>query len=481
MNNCNSDSTVDPNRVAGPHPVTYSYSVPDYNYGILPNIFGNIFAPRDYNDILNDTSINGKFKYLINYNPANNHGDPGSILLHFLMQYSPDNKLFGYNIRPCPPSHFGGARGKKQRRKNAVNNHVMRLRLPAVPYKNLECNYNGHTLWVSNIFTSKYLPEQSTLPPCIMVLSIDTGEDTHDEWIKTNWMADLMKESKIWHMKNVLGDDYNPDNYTEIFTYNDGFWELKKANRKRDKKTLFISESFYDKLITKINRFSLDTTKEIYERLNLPYKLNILLHGPPGTGKTSFIEIMAAELKRDIRFMQITPKITDEQFSSAISKLGCDDILVCEDIDCLFMDRKESDGAKNAMTFSGLLNCFDGINGGKNGLIVFLTTNYKCRLDNALTRPGRVDLLQEFKYMSKDTVYNMVKFYFAEHFNQDDFDKLYGFIQDFNITGAIMSQFLLGLLLDETYELYKNRKILTGILDDNSYEDQSSIEKSLYT
>jgi hypothetical protein len=75
----------------------------------------------------------------------------------------------------------------------------------------------------------------------------------------------------------------------------------------------------------------------------------------------------------------------------------------------------------------------------------------------------------------------MVKFYFAEHFNQDDFDKLYGFIQDFNITGAIMSQFLLGLLLDETYELYKNRKILTGILDDNSYEDQSSIEKSLYT
>ena len=56
------------------------------------------------------------------------------------------------------------------------------------------------------------------------------------------------------------------------------------------------------------------------------------------------------------------------------------DILVCEDIDCLFVERKNSDTQKNAMTFSGLLNCFDGINGGKNGLIVFMTKNYKCRL-----------------------------------------------------------------------------------------------------
>ena len=39
------------------------------------------------------------------------------------------------------------------------------------------------------------------------------------------------------------------------------------------------------------------------------------------------------------------------------------------------------------MTFSGLLNAFDGITGGKEGLIVFMTTNHKCNLDEALLRP----------------------------------------------------------------------------------------------
>ena len=63
------------------------------------------------------------------------------------------------------------------------------------------------------------------------------------------------------------------------------------------------------------------------------------------------------------------------------------------------------------MTFSGLLNSLDGINGGKNGLIVFMTTNYKCRLDSALTRPGRVDITEEFKYMDYECLEKMVSFY----------------------------------------------------------------------
>ena len=48
------------------------------------------------------------------------------------------------------------------------------------------------------------------------------------------------------------------------------------------------------------------------------------------------------------------------------------------------------------MTFSGLLNAFDGITGGKEGLIVFMTTNHKCNLDEALLRPGRIDNMSEF-------------------------------------------------------------------------------------
>ena len=179
--------------------------------------------------------------------------------------------------------------------------------------------------------------------------------------------------------------------------------------------------------------------------------------------------------------MQITPKITDEQFSSAISGLGDMDILVCEDIDCLFVERKNSDTQKNAMTFSGLLNCFDGINGGKNGLIVFMTTNYKCRLDKALTRPGRVDLMSEFTYMSKDTVNRMVKFYMEDKYSESEWEKLYQKISEYKLTGAIMSQFLLSMVLEEKTDISKHYKLIKTILEENNYEESSAIQKHLYT
>ena len=45
------------------------------------------------------------------------------------------------------------------------------------------------------------------------------------------------------------------------------------------------------------------------------------------------------------------------------------------------------------LTLSGLLNMLDGVV-STEGRLVFMTTNYINRLDPALIRPGRVDLIQ---------------------------------------------------------------------------------------
>lgn len=45
----------------------------------------------------------------------------------------------------------------------------------------------------------------------------------------------------------------------------------------------------------------------------------------------------------------------------------------------------------NRVTFSGLLNCLDGV-ASTEARILFMTTNYLNRLDPALVRPGRVDV-----------------------------------------------------------------------------------------
>ena len=55
------------------------------------------------------------------------------------------------------------------------------------------------------------------------------------------------------------------------------------------------------------------------------------------------------------------------------------------------------------MTFSGLLNCLDGV-GSTEERIVFMTTNYLERLDSALIRPGRVDVKTKIDYASESQV-----------------------------------------------------------------------------
>lgn len=447
-------------------------------HDILTNSYkiDNCSEPFEYTQILKDNSIKGKFKYILStrqhLNASNTSGTSAG-LIQYLMKYGThDNTVFTMFL----------TNNKYKLKNNEYYEDILSYTLPSFPFINYECNYKGVTLWISRIFTTKYICDSNAnMPNSVIILSIDSDCKTHDDFLKTNFLETLKKDAKIWYMTNTLGEEYKEDDYIDIYTYTDGYWDLKKSNNVRSKDTLFIDTTFYNKLICKIEQFQLSSTKEIYKRLNIAYKLNVLLHGPPGTGKTSFIEVIASKLKRNIRFLQITPKITDDQFSSSIAKLGNNDILVCEDIDCLFVDRKKSDTSKNAMTFSGLLNCFDGINSSKSGLIVFLTTNHKCHLDNALIRPGRVDISQEFTYMTKSSILEMTKFYFKENFDLDDFEKFYNIIQSSKITGAILSNYLLDLLLNETYLLYANRKKLLTILKDNDYENNSRIERQMYT
>ena len=66
-------------------------------------------------------------------------------------------------------------------------------------------------------------------------------------------------------------------------------------------------------------------------------------------------------------------------------RLPSNTILVLEDIDVLFECRKKNDENKSAISFSGLLNCLDGI-AHSDKQIIIMTTNCKMVLNKALTR-----------------------------------------------------------------------------------------------
>jgi len=83
----------------------------------------------------------------------------------------------------------------------------------------------------------------------------------------------------------------------------------------------------------------------------------------------------------------------DEDLFMALSDAPRDSIVLIEDVDCAFRNESEEEkrmGFSRSVTLSGLLNAIDGV-AAQEGRLLFLTTNHKDRLTEALIRPGRVD------------------------------------------------------------------------------------------
>ena len=128
---------------------------------------------------------------------------------------------------------------------------------------------------------------------------------------------------------------------------------------------------------------------EVFERIGIAPPKGVLLYGPPGTGKSSLAQAIAAEIKYSICFVNCSDRINDFNFNKLLNTAPKQSIILVEDVDSIFSERKNAD-KNNQMTFSGFLNAIDGVR-SQEGRIIVMTTNYKERLDPALLRPGRVD------------------------------------------------------------------------------------------
>jgi chaperone BCS1 len=109
---------------------------------------------------------------------------------------------------------------------------------------------------------------------------------------------------------------------------------------------------------------------------------------------------LAGELDYSICMMSLSDDgMTDDRLAQALSVVPQRSIVLLEDIDAAFGSRVTATGgdatpqSRSNLTFSGLLNTLDGVASSEER-IVFMTTNYLERLDPALMRPGRVDMVR---------------------------------------------------------------------------------------
>ena len=272
-------------------------------------------------------------------------------------------------------------------------------------------------------------------------------------------------ESKRIYNKEILDKEKVKNKVTHYLW--DEYWEVisKKAHRRLD--TLCFSNNIHKELFNDIKTFLSKETEDEFLSYGIPYKFNILLEGYPGTGKSSLIHSIASELDMNLATVSFDKDMNDKCFLRALKKLPENTILVLEDIDTCFKDRTDK-GNYVALTLGGLLNTLDGPSSIFKQIII-MTTNYKCNLDSALIRPGRIDKVIHFDYADKRQIELIFNKFIKDTTLFDDF---YKEIKNYNLTTAMLQQYL--FRYRKSNNLIESISELKTLSKENNYSSSNS-------
>lgn len=177
-----------------------------------------------------------------------------------------------------------------------------------------------------------------------------------------------------------------------------GGFSLSDFNVKKVKLDI---ETNYGKEFAEKNDVIIKSLKDV-DRTGL-----VMLHGLPGTGKSTYIKYLTSKIKKKFIFFpsNMAEELTSPSFVDFMINQK-DSILVIEDAEKLIKSRDEY--ASNAI--SNLLNVTDGILGDIMKIKIIATHNTKRdKIDEALLRKGRLIAEHEFEKLPKENVENLFK------------------------------------------------------------------------
>ena len=126
----------------------------------------------------------------------------------------------------------------------------------------------------------------------------------------------------------------------------------------------------------------------------------VLLHGQPGTGKTTYIRHLAGVIRKKMIFIppDLAPQIASPEFLSLMVD-NPNSILVIEDAENVIRDRMNDEN----LSVANLLNISDGLLSDCLHLQIICTFNTDIsRIDKALLRKGRIIAKYEFKPLARE-------------------------------------------------------------------------------
>ena len=137
---------------------------------------------------------------------------------------------------------------------------------------------------------------------------------------------------------------------------------------------------------------------ELFRRLGIDPPKGVLLHGPPGTGKTMIAKAVATET--NAHFTSINgPEIISKYYGESEKQLreifdeaanNAPAIVFVDEIDSICPKREDVSGEVERRVVAQMLTLMDGMQ-GRDNVIVIGATNRRDAMDPALRRPGRFD------------------------------------------------------------------------------------------
>lgn len=231
-----------------------------------------------------------------------------------------------------------------------------------------------------------------------------------------------------------------PENKLKLMRFKSNYWADYAMLDRRELKTVIVDKTLKQSLVKTIEDFQ--QNEHWYLSRGLPWKKTFVLHGVPGTGKTSLIKALASHFNLNVCRLSLN-SLNDEMLEEALTNVPSASILAIEDFDsakathrrlAMKDDERELRPAKvtydavgnprlelqaagdaipknweepvdpmaklmenmEPLTLSGILNALDGI-ASLHGTLIFLTTNTLQDIDPAVIRKGRVDHIYEIK------------------------------------------------------------------------------------
>jgi len=282
----------------------------------------------------------------------------------------------------------------------------------------------------------------------------------------TEKYLDSVKDNRINKKFTYFLDKVKHNNEESILNC----WKEHKFDSARTFDNMFFDGK--KELISKIDFFL--NNREWYYKTGIPYSLGIGLHGPPGTGKTSFIKALANYTGRHIVMISLKLIKTKSQLENFFFENRYNEdneqnsitfdkkIIVFEDIDCvgdIVLNRnKNSENKKNKfkknnvnvsdviqsicqinetnattekklletdeqITLDDILNIWDGVR-ETPGRIMVISSNHYDKLDPALVREGRIDITHELSNASHNVISELYLHLFNKEINKTKLEKI---------------------------------------------------------